>query len=217
MEILRRFRRGSGEAEAAKSRATTSTEAEPETRLPPVAGPLDLETRVRRGAARTLMAIGDRLSITKKVQFDDSGFKRAKTYDYPTLPGVYELPAVEPVGSELNTPMEARMREDWPASPYGPLPLSPLPLLFAMSELRDQREEYRNTAVVEELERDRKDRAYHSDNEDSKFTHPPWSSIDLPEEPRNVVLRDMKTRYTRKLTTRDDSSASSSTGTCISN
>jgi hypothetical protein len=53
---------------------------------------------------------------------------------------VHELPAVEPVGNELNTPMEAHMREeDWPVSPLGPLPLSPLPLLFAMSEMRDQR------------------------------------------------------------------------------
>jgi hypothetical protein len=53
---------------------------------------------------------------------------------------VHELPAVEPVGSELNTPMDARMREDdWPVSPMGTMPLSPLPLLFAMSELRDQR------------------------------------------------------------------------------
>jgi hypothetical protein len=50
---------------------------------------------------------------------------------------VHELPALEPVGSELNTPMEARMREeDWPVSP---MPLSPLPLLFAMSEMRDER------------------------------------------------------------------------------
>ncbi|KAE9373050.1 hypothetical protein N431DRAFT_337466 [Stipitochalara longipes BDJ] len=50
---------------------------------------------------------------------------------------VHELPAVEPVGSELSTPMEARMREEeWPVSP---MPLSPLPLLFAMTEMRDQR------------------------------------------------------------------------------
>jgi hypothetical protein len=35
--------------------------------------------------------------------------------------------------------MEARTRdEDWPISPL-PLPLSPLPLLFAMSEMRDDR------------------------------------------------------------------------------
>jgi len=50
---------------------------------------------------------------------------------------VHEMPALEPVASELNTPMEARTRdEDWPISP---LPLSPLPLLFAMSEMRDDR------------------------------------------------------------------------------
>lgn len=50
---------------------------------------------------------------------------------------IHELAAVEPVGSELNTPMEARMREDdWPISP---MPLSPLPLLFAMTEMRDHR------------------------------------------------------------------------------
>ncbi|KAN0099315.1 hypothetical protein V8E51_013090 [Hyaloscypha variabilis] len=50
---------------------------------------------------------------------------------------VHELPAIEPVGSELNTPMESRMREeDWPVST---LPLSPLPLLCAMTEMRDAR------------------------------------------------------------------------------
>jgi hypothetical protein len=54
-----------------------------------------------------------------------------------TIEPIHELPAAEPVGSELSTPMEARMRDDaWPVSP---LPLSPLPLLFAMSELRDER------------------------------------------------------------------------------
>jgi len=53
------------------------------------------------------------------------------------LPPV-ELPALEPVGSELLTPRDAKLRDedDWPMSP---LPLSPLPLLFAMTELRDQR------------------------------------------------------------------------------
>jgi hypothetical protein len=48
---------------------------------------------------------------------------------------VHELAAVEPVGLELNTPRDAIMdpMEEWP------LPLSPLPLLFAMTELRDER------------------------------------------------------------------------------
>ncbi len=67
---------------------------------------------------------------------------------------VHELPALETVGSELNTPMEARPRirlggdgimeesdidpdEEW--AMQSPLPLSPLPLLFAMTELRDER------------------------------------------------------------------------------
>lgn len=51
-----------------------------------------------------------------------------------------ELPALEPVGSELSTPRDERTQcdEDWPL-PMSPLPMSPLPLLFAMSELRDER------------------------------------------------------------------------------
>jgi hypothetical protein len=50
---------------------------------------------------------------------------------------VHELPASEPVGSELSTPIGARVREeDWPLTP---LPLSPVALLFAQSEMRDQR------------------------------------------------------------------------------
>jgi hypothetical protein len=52
---------------------------------------------------------------------------------------IYEMPAVEPVGTELNTPMETRMRDDWPVSPLRPMPLSPLSGLFAAVELRDQR------------------------------------------------------------------------------
>ncbi len=53
-----------------------------------------------------------------------------------------ELPALEPVASELSTPTgDVRMRgkdEEW-SVPSTPLPLSPLPLLFAMSEWRDER------------------------------------------------------------------------------
>jgi hypothetical protein len=49
---------------------------------------------------------------------------------------IYELPAVEPVGSELRTPRDEAMKE---SSKERPLPLSPLPLLFAMAELRDKR------------------------------------------------------------------------------
>ncbi|PVH78925.1 hypothetical protein DL98DRAFT_655798 [Cadophora sp. DSE1049] len=51
-----------------------------------------------------------------------------------------ELPALEPVGSELSTPRDERTRceDDWPL-PISPLPMSPLPLLFAMSEWRDER------------------------------------------------------------------------------
>lgn len=53
---------------------------------------------------------------------------------------VYELPASEPVGSELSTPIGVRIREaDWPLTPLTPLPLSPVALLFAESEMRDQR------------------------------------------------------------------------------
>jgi hypothetical protein len=49
---------------------------------------------------------------------------------------IHELPVVEPVGSELHTPRDKTTTEsgkEWP------LPLSPLPLLFAMVELRDKR------------------------------------------------------------------------------
>lgn len=49
---------------------------------------------------------------------------------------VFELPTIEPVGSELNTPTEQttnQTTEEWP------LPLSPLGLLFTMAELRDIR------------------------------------------------------------------------------
>ena len=46
-----------------------------------------------------------------------------------------ELPALEPVGMELLTPRSAtdNMEKDWP------LPVSPLPALFAMTEIRDER------------------------------------------------------------------------------
>lgn len=51
---------------------------------------------------------------------------------------VYELPAVEPVGFELNDPMKMRMQEEQEL-PVSPLPLSPLPMLFSMSEMRGGR------------------------------------------------------------------------------
>jgi hypothetical protein len=48
---------------------------------------------------------------------------------------VYELAAVEPVGSELNTPKDGKMDpiEEWP------LPITPLRAMFAMTEIRDER------------------------------------------------------------------------------
>jgi hypothetical protein len=44
----------------------------------------------------------------------------------------YDLPAMEPVGADLSAHMDDI---DWPVMP---LPLSPLRMLFAMSELRDE-------------------------------------------------------------------------------
>lgn len=49
---------------------------------------------------------------------------------------IHELPAVEPVGSELHTLRDEATAE---SRKERPLPLSPLPLLFAMAELRDKR------------------------------------------------------------------------------
>jgi hypothetical protein len=58
---------------------------------------------------------------------------------------IYELPAVEPVRSELSMPREAGIkgieRDNWPASSFPALPLAPLPLLFSHAELRDSRAE----------------------------------------------------------------------------
>ena len=46
-----------------------------------------------------------------------------------------ELPALEPVGMELLTPRDKtdELEKEWP------LPISPLPALFAMTEIRDER------------------------------------------------------------------------------
>ncbi|KAH6670684.1 hypothetical protein B0J14DRAFT_101000 [Halenospora varia] len=44
-----------------------------------------------------------------------------------------ELPALEPVGMELLTPRDEAPEKEWP------IPISPLPRLFAEAELRDQR------------------------------------------------------------------------------
>jgi hypothetical protein len=171
-EIFGRFRPGSGAARAAKSRAGTSNEVEPETRLPEVARPLYLE-EARSGAGRTLTAIVNRLSIARKDQLDDSGYKRGAAVDYPETPG----------------------------------------------------ESYRTTALAKELNREGKDKDYHSDNEGSASTHPPWSSIDFPAFRRRfpaipgaemrLNYGEIKDRYTRKLTAREDQNASISTGTCI--
>jgi len=63
---------------------------------------------------------------------------------------IYEMAAAEPVGTELNTPLEARPRirlngdgtteeDEVGGEPSWPLPLSPLPALFAATELRDEK------------------------------------------------------------------------------
>lgn len=47
---------------------------------------------------------------------------------------IYEMPVPDPVGSELSTPRTGTFKsdgEEWP------LPLSPLPMLFALTEMRD--------------------------------------------------------------------------------
>lgn len=94
------------------------------------------------------------IAITKEADFNDNDSTHSQT-EKPQLHSECveakelensevvmpaELPALEPVGSELSTPREERERceEDWPL-PVSPLPLSPLPLLFAMSEMRDER------------------------------------------------------------------------------
>jgi len=82
--------------------------------------------------------------IDKDIEDDDSG---DSTQGKPQLHSdcvpvgeleaveVHELAAVEPVGSELNTPRDGKMApiEDWP------LPISPLVAMFVATEIRDER------------------------------------------------------------------------------
>ncbi|TVY83841.1 hypothetical protein LSUE1_G001618 [Lachnellula suecica] len=58
-----------------------------------------------------------------------------KELDNTELVPPVELPALEPVGMELLTPREDKenSEREWP------LPISPLPALFAMTEIRDER------------------------------------------------------------------------------
>jgi hypothetical protein len=53
---------------------------------------------------------------------------------------VHEMPAVEPVGSELTTPRDTMLADETGEGREGwHLPVGPVPAMFAMSELRDQR------------------------------------------------------------------------------
>ena len=54
---------------------------------------------------------------------------------------IHELPALEPVGTEMHTPRDTNVGGGKEEEEKWPLPLSPLSFLFAMSELRDQRRE----------------------------------------------------------------------------
>lgn len=76
----------------------------------------------------------------EKEESDDSGESQLGHVELENTE-VHELPAPEPVGSELNSPRDGHMDpiEEWP------LPLSPLTLTFAMTELRDKREENNNS------------------------------------------------------------------------
>jgi hypothetical protein len=53
---------------------------------------------------------------------------------------VHEMPALEPVGSELTTPNDTMPADEtWEGREGWHLPVAPLPAIFATSELRDQR------------------------------------------------------------------------------
>ena len=105
--------------------------------------------RILRDAKAIQMAVMEKPKLFHDNDDDDSAAspappEKAQLHAESAPPAevevheVHELAAVEPVGSELSTPMEARIRDDWPLTPMGTMPLSPLPLLFAMSEMRDR-------------------------------------------------------------------------------
>lgn len=57
-----------------------------------------------------------------------------KEMDNTEIAPPVEMPALEPVGMELLTPRhETSKPDEWP------LPVSPIPALFAMTEIRDER------------------------------------------------------------------------------
>lgn len=72
-------------------------------------------------------------SSTGKVQLHSDCAPANELENVEIIPPV-ELPAVEPVGSELNTPIDGKEGLDVEAR----LPLSPLTTLFVMTEIRDQ-------------------------------------------------------------------------------
>lgn len=69
-----------------------------------------------------------------KPQLHSECIPRKEMDNTEVIPPV-ELPALEPVGMELLTPRDEtnKAEKDWP------LPISPLPALFAMTEIRDER------------------------------------------------------------------------------
>lgn len=101
----------------------------------------------RRKQRKGAEVLGQDMEMDKKEpeEEDDSGEStegKAQLHAEDIKPGelesteIYELAAPDPVGTELNTPRDGMLNseDEWP------LPISPLPALFAMTEMRDEKE-----------------------------------------------------------------------------
>lgn len=88
--------------------------------------------------------VAEKTAQIKDSDEDDSGYSTQgapQLHSESVIPKeletneVYELAAVEPVGSELSTPKDGTFDpiEEWP------LPITPLRAMFAMTEIRDER------------------------------------------------------------------------------
>lgn len=96
-------------------------------------GPKEVKEEDEESAAATLQPPAPEDNEGGKAQLHSECIPVREMENTEVIPPV-ELPALEPVGQEMLTP-----RGDMETDKEWPLPISPLPALFASAEIRDER------------------------------------------------------------------------------
>jgi hypothetical protein len=109
--------------------------------------------RLLKEAAERIIALASTSKLSSSpvakstvLNFNDTSVGPSQVHSECVMPQevenheVHEMPANEPVGIELFAPLSTPLDDEETPIQGWPLALSPLPLLFAMTEMRDERE-----------------------------------------------------------------------------